>query len=162
MSMFKKGLLWLLLAFSPLTFADDKVVLEQLLNDFLANSVEDDLKNHQRFWASDLVYTSSAGKRFGKQSIIDSIKEAEENQSQEEEKPSSSVQDADTSEPTYWAEETDIRLYGNTAIVAFKLGAKWKESGELKTQFYFNTGTFLKRKGKWQVIAWQATKVPAL
>ncbi len=25
---------------------------------------------------------------------------------------------------------------------------------------YFNTGTFLKREGKWQAVAWQATIIP--
>jgi hypothetical protein len=26
---------------------------------------------------------------------------------------------------------------------------------------YFNTGTFLKRGGKWQAVGWQATRIPA-
>jgi hypothetical protein len=25
---------------------------------------------------------------------------------------------------------------------------------------YFNTGTFLRRDGLWQVVAWQATRMP--
>jgi len=25
---------------------------------------------------------------------------------------------------------------------------------------YFNTGTFLRRNGAWQVVAWQATAIP--
>ncbi len=158
--MYKKGLLWLLLAFSPFTFADDKAQLNQLLEAFLANTVQDDLKNHQRFWAEDLIYTSSAGKRFGKQSIIDGIKEAEAAKAAEQ-KASSTKPASDNTEPTYWAEETDIRVYDDIAIVAFKLGAKWKESGETRKQFYFNTGTFQKRQGMWKVIAWQATKIPA-
>jgi hypothetical protein len=29
------------------------------------------------------------------------------------------------------------------------------------TQQYFNTGTFVKREGRWQAVAWQATKIPA-
>jgi len=27
-----------------------------------------------------------------------------------------------------------------------------------QTNYFRNTGTFLKRKGKWQAVAWQATK----
>jgi hypothetical protein len=30
-----------------------------------------------------------------------------------------------------------------------------------ETTDYFNTGTFIKRDGKWQVVAWQATKTPS-
>ncbi|WP_286261078.1 nuclear transport factor 2 family protein [Thalassotalea atypica] len=133
---------------STVASADDKSELNQLLDDFLANKVQDDLKNHQRFWANDLVYTSSSGTRFDKSVIIEGIK-AEKN-----------GKDEITDAPTYWAEETDIRLYGTTAIVAFKLQAKWKEDDAIKTQSYFNTGTLLKRDGTWQVVAWQATKIP--
>ncbi len=139
------------LAFSVVaqfSYADDKAELNQLLTDFLANSVNDDLKNHSRFWADDLIYTSSAGKRFDKAVIIDGIK-SETDSDKEPETP-----------PKYWAEETDIRLYGTTAIVVFKLGGEWKEEGKVKKQYYYNTGTFLKRDGQWQVIAWQATKIP--
>lgn len=134
-----------LLALSPITFADDKADLHVLLDNFLANSVKDDLKNHQRFWADDLIYTSSSGERFDKSVIIDGI---------------DGSKGYDEQAPKYWAEETSIKIYGTTAIVAFKLQAKWKEADEIKTQSYFNTGTFLKRNGQWQAVAWQATKIP--
>ena len=29
-----------------------------------------------------------------------------------------------------------------------------------QTLNYFNTGTFLRRDGLWQVVAWQATRIP--
>ncbi len=51
-----------------------------------------------------------------------------------------------------------IQRYRTTAIVAFRLvAAIWREkdgSRELP-----NTGTFLKRDGKWQAVGWQATKM---
>ena len=40
-----------------------------------------------------------------------------------------------------------------TAVVAFRLVSE--------PQQYFNTGTFVKRGGRWQAVAWQATKIPA-
>jgi ketosteroid isomerase-like protein len=139
-------LMWIVIA--PVANANDEVAIHQLLNDFLANTVKDDLKNHQRFWADDLIYTSSSGARFGKEKIIQGITE----------ESSTSVED--TLAPTYAAEETRIRLYGTTAVVAFKLVATSKETGKQKTHYYFNTGTFLKRNEVWQVVAWQATKIP--
>ena len=48
-----------------------------------------------------------------------------------------------------------------TAVVAFRLVARTEHSdGKVETDHYRNTGTFLRRNGKWQVIAWQATKIP--
>lgn len=139
-------LMWIVIA--PVATANDEVAIHQLLNDFLANTVKDDLKNHQRFWADDLIYTSSVGTRFGKEKIIQGITE----------ESSTPADDADA--PTYAAEETRIRLYGTTAVVAFKLVATSQEGAKQKTHYYFNTGTFLKRNDVWQVVAWQATRIP--
>ena len=59
----------------------------------------------------------------------------------------------------YSGEEIDIRLYGDMAVIAFKLvGAPADGSEKL---YYYNTGTFLKRDGTWRVVAWQATKIPS-
>ncbi|REL29324.1 nuclear transport factor 2 family protein [Thalassotalea euphylliae] len=132
---------------------NEKAVISQLLNDFLANSVNDDLANHQRFWADDLIYTSSSGTRFDKSYIIQGIKADKADKAASE--------NSDTLPPVYWAEDTDIRVYGDTAIVAFKLMHKENAKANAVKQTYFNTGTLLKRDSSWQVVAWQATKIPA-
>ena len=62
--------------------------------------------------------------------------------------------------PTYSAEDTNISIYGDTAIVTFKLVGQPPEGSEDKTRYYFNTGTFMKRDGDWKVVAWQATIIP--
>ena len=134
---------------------EEKAVIKQLLNDFLANTIDDDLKNHQRFWADDLIYTSSSGTRFDKAHIIEGI-EADLNTKANE----NSKENTKTLPPLYWAEQTDIRVYGTTAIVAFKLMHKENANAAKVKQTYFNTGTLLKRDGVWQVVAWQATKIP--
>ena len=59
----------------------------------------------------------------------------------------------------YSAEDVQIQVYGDAAIVAFRMVATPVEGSE--TQEYLNTGTFMKRDGKWQVVAWQATIIPA-
>ena len=141
------GLL-LLLVLAPVASAGDQEQLVQLLEDFLSRASEADRENHERFWSDELVYTSSAGERFGKQKILEGIDATPE--------PS----ELDEPVPTYGAEETDIRVYGRTAVVAFTLVATWDEDGETRQQRYFNTGTFLKKRGEWRAVAWQATKVP--
>lgn len=138
--------------------ADDRTDLESLLTLFLDGAATD-IGVHQRFWADDLIYTSSAGQRFGKAKIIDGMqqaKTAEQRGNQKQEKAG----------PRYWAEDTQIQLYGDTAVVAFQLVAEEtpaKSTREQKdtTQRFFNTGTFVKREGEWRAVAWQATRIPS-
>ena len=126
--------------------APDAEELTQMLNEFLAGASVNDLAAHDRFWAEDLIYTSSSGQRFGKDEIL--VRNA----------PPEDVEANDEPETVYSAEEIRIHQYGDTAIVAFRLVGKQAEPPQ--TLNYFNTGTFLKRDGQWQVVAWQATKIP--
>jgi len=139
-----------IICYSNLAKANDKEQLQQLLNQFLTDNTQSALKKHSKFWAEDLIYTSSNGERFGKQFIIDGINNAEDDNDQNE----------NVQPPTYSAENIDIRLYGNTAIVAFKFIADTQNSTKNEKTLYFNTGTFLKRNNLWQAVAWQATKIP--
>lgn len=123
-------------------FAGDREDLSAILDEFLANAGE--IAAHERFWADDLVYTSSRGTRTDKAEILATFDEPE-NMSRR-------------ADPEYWGEDVDIRVYGDTAVVVFKLVGKLPDEEEL--QNYFNTGTFLKRDGVWKVVAWQATKIP--
>lgn len=153
------GLMGILSACSPSQSPDaasqassdaDRVVLEELLTEFLDDVSAGDASIHERFWAEDLIYTSSDGSRFGKAAIVGEPgdDEAAEDDADEEELP-----------VTYRAEEVDIRLYDDVAIVAFRLvGETTQPNGYVERQDYFNTGTFLKQSDVWSVIAWQATK----
>nr|WP_010132505.1 nuclear transport factor 2 family protein [Microbulbifer agarilyticus] len=148
---FKALLLTLATLLSSTAFASDQNDLNTMLDQFLAGAVSD-IKVHERFWADDLVYTSSSGQRFGKKKIIEGMREAEG----EAKQAAASI--------TYRAEDTDIRLFGNTAVITFRLvaepsGADTTAKQPEKSEF-FNTGTFVKRSGKWQAVAWQATKIP--
>jgi len=57
-------------------------------------------------------------------------------------------------------DDITVHPYGNMAVVNFRLVAHNQNNGTTETAYYRNTGTFLKRNGKWQVVAWQSTKVP--
>jgi ketosteroid isomerase-like protein len=120
--------------------------LTTMLNEFLAGASVDDAAAHDRFWAEDLVYTSSRGLRFGKEEIMEGLS-------------SDSDSGADEPQTVYSAADIRIRQYGDTAVVAFRLlGTLQDDSG--KVLEYFNTGTFAKHDGEWQVVAWQATVIP--
>ncbi len=50
----------------------------------------------------------------------------------------------------YSGEDVDIRLYGDTVIVVFKLvGTPTDKSAAADVLYFSNTGTFLKRDGVW-------------
>ncbi len=135
-------LLVLMLLPSISVVADDKTALEIKLKAFLAGV--DQKSVHADFWADDLVYTSSAGNRINKADILAGFDEP----------------DAQSSPATlYSAQDVDIRVYGNTAVLAFVLLAKVPDKqAKFIESYYLNTGTFVKRQGSWQAVAWQATK----
>jgi ketosteroid isomerase-like protein len=142
------SLLWIASAL-PAQTAPDAADLTKLLNDFLAGASKNDIAMHDRFWADELVYTSALGRRKGKADIMRELRE----ESKATPKP-------DEGTAVYTAEDIRIQQYGDTAVVAFRLVATTDKAGTKTVANYFNTGTFLKRNGKWQVIAWQATALP--
>ena len=128
--------------------APDAVELTRLLNEFLAGAGRNDAAVHDRFWAEDLIYTRFAGTRTNKADLMRGVR---------------SAQPAKPGDPVtvYSAEDIRIQQYGDAAVVAFKLvGNTTRSDGTKSVSNHLNTGTFIKRKGKWQVVAWQATTVP--
>ena len=119
-----------------------KAELTAMLHHFLKNSATE--ATHAQFWADDLVYTSSNGTRFGKADIMQGF-----------------AGDADADDETqfeYSGEDVDVQVFGTTAIVTFRLvGTPDDDSAPLE---FFNSGTFLKRQGRWQAVNWQATVIP--
>jgi len=123
----------------------DSDALTALLQEFLAHAGE--AAAHERFWAEELVYTSSAGERFGKAEILRGFDD-----------PAT----GDAPPVVYSAEDIRITQYGDTAVVAFRLVATPAagDNAEPGVKHYFNTGTFVKRNGAWRAVAWQATRIP--
>ena len=123
--------------------ASDTDDLTTMLNEFLAGAGEE--AAYDRFWAADLIYTSSSGTRTNKVEIMQGFYTIE-------------GEKIEVPGPVYTAEDIRIQVYGTTAVVAFKLVAT--PTDDAPVDYYFNTGTFLKRNGVWQVVAWQATRIP--
>jgi hypothetical protein len=130
--------------------ASDVDDLTSMLNEFLAGATSQEA--HERFWADDLIYTSSRGARTNKAEIMASFDTVDDEPASSDDEPG----------PVYTAEDIQVQMHGTTAVVAFKLvGTTVKSSdGEAEVQEYFNTGTFVKRDGQWKVVAWQATIIP--
>ena len=125
----------------------DGVELTRLLNEFLAGASRNDAAIHDRFWAEDVIYTGSAGRRRGKADIMHDVRSA----------PAPKPGDPTTA---FTAEDVRIQQYGNTAIVAFRLVGTTVKDAKTDVMNYLNSGTFVKRNGKWQVVNWQSTRMP--
>jgi hypothetical protein len=123
--------------------APDAAELTKLLNDFLAGASRNDVAVHERFWADDLIYTRSAGRRVNKAEVMHDVRST----------PAPKPNDPKT---IYTAEDIRIQQYGDTAVVAFRLVATTEKS----VANLLNSGTFVKRNGKWQVVNWQSTRMP--
>ena len=126
---------------------EDAAVLRRMLDEFLAGASRNDAAVHDRFWAEDLIYTGSSGRRVSKADILKDVRGAEPPKAGEP-------------VPVYTAEDVRVQLYGSAALVAFRLVATTTSGGKTEVDHYLNTGTFVRRDGRWQVVGWQATKVP--
>jgi ketosteroid isomerase-like protein len=122
--------------------------LTRLLNEFLAGASRNDAAVHDRFWAEDVIYTGSGGRRRGKADIMKDVRSA----------PAPKPGDPTT---IFTAADVRIQQYGNTAIVAFRLVGTTAKDGTTEVMNYLNSGSFVKREGKWQVVNWQSTRMPS-
>src|SRR5918997_1226926 len=140
---------FLLLTSSAFVFAQapDAAALKGLLNEFLASAGRNDPSVHERFWAEDLIYTGSSGRRVGKADIMRDVRSA----------PAPKPGDPQT---VFTAEDVRIQQYGDMAVVAFRLVGTTARGGATEVSKFLNAGTFLRRGGRWQVVSWQATRLP--
>ena len=125
--------------------AQDQAVVQQVtqtVRDFLANVPKNDPKVFESFFADDVIYTRATGVTVTKADILKNI----------------GVRAANEPAATYEGDDFTVHPYGEMAVVNFRLIAHNTENGKPTTVYYRNTGTFLKRNGKWQAVAWQATK----
>lgn len=123
---------------APAPAAADHITF--LLREFLSNP--DDPEVHDRFWADDVVYTGFTGLVKTKAELAAMRAEVKRSRP------------ADYQEKLA-ADEITVRFYGEAALVNFRLtvSAGWN------TLEFRNSAVFIRRKGRWQVVNWQATRV---
>ena len=129
-----------MLVTSTFVLADDKAELTALLSEFLDGATRNDAAIHNKYWADELIYTSSGGTRFGKAELMQSV-------------TSRGLLKAEEIDTVYDSEDVRIMQHGDTAVVAFVLVAR----AGVDTKRYLNSGTFVRRNGQWQAVNWQAT-----
>jgi ketosteroid isomerase-like protein len=139
--------LMLVLAFTTSCASNHDQVTRDLtkrLQDFLAAVPQGDKQVFEDFFADDVIYTRSAGVTVNKAEIIKNV----------------GVRAANEPATTFAADNITVHPYGDMAVVNFRLVIHSENKGQRETTYNRNTGTFLKRNGKWQVVAWQSTKAP--
>lgn len=117
-----------------------QTALKELLDRFLDGASSGDVAMHDRFWSDDLVYTSSAGQRYGKSELMSGL--------------SSSSGDAEPT-PVYAAEQLRIRIYDQLALIDFTLVATTTDDSQ---QRFLNSGVLKLENDQWRAINWQATR----
>jgi ketosteroid isomerase-like protein len=123
--------------------AEDSATIKQVtqrVRAFLANVPKNDPRVFEDFFADDVIYTRSAGVTVNKAEILKNI----------------DTRAATEPQATFNGDDFTVHPYGDVAVVNFRLV---RHNGG-QTTYFRNTGTFLKRNGKWQAVAWQATRVP--
>jgi ketosteroid isomerase-like protein len=120
--------------------------LTAMLRQFLVDAAQGNAAGFETFFADDVIYTRSAGAVTNKAEIMKNV---------------ANLRPTAESKTTYSAENITVHDYGDTAVVAFQLVARTEHvDGKIEIGNYRNTGTFLRRDGRWQVVAWQSTKIP--
>jgi ketosteroid isomerase-like protein len=119
----------------------DKDQIIQLERDWVQSWVTMDAAANDRIIADDFLGTEPDGKRVTKADMMEELK-------------------ADPTLASNHLNEDDltIRFYGDTAVVIGSESWKLKKNGE--TGRYIWTDIFVKRNGKWQVVASQDMEKP--
>lgn len=112
-----------------------------LVQDFLKNVPKNERSTFDRFFADDIIYTRGTGQVVTKKDILAEV----------------GKETAPTANATFTGEDFNVHQYGDMAVVNFRLVMHATDSDKPVTRTFRNTGTFMKRNGQWQAIAWQAT-----
>ena len=114
--------------------------ITQLLHWFLDPDNNPRPATHQRFWAEDVVYTSSSGIVRRKADILASFDGSE--------RPVDKIR--------WSAEDVLVRPYDDAAALTFRLVGRATDGS---VTLHRNSAMFLKRDGAWRAVTWQATRI---
>lgn len=135
----------LTLCFPVIAQESEQQQITKTLHWFMEGASINSASVHDAFWADELVYTSSSGKRFGKNELMDGVRSGGEI----------------TEEPLtnyYTAEDIQIAFYGETAVVNFTLVSNTDNHAGYSRETFLNSGVFIQRDGRWQAVNWNATR----
>ena len=115
--------------------------IKRLENEWLNSYLRGDQQTFERIVADDFTRTDESGKFATKAEEKELIQA-----------PPASVNASLTNE------DIKVRVYGETAVVTGRIVSKVQDSLNFQSRF---TDTFVKRKGRWQVVARHYSRIPA-
>ena len=130
-------------AFAVPVYSAEPADIEQLEQRRFGAMTHNDFETLGQLLSDDLVYTHSTAKVDTKQSYIDSLK-------------SGAVTYVEVERT-----DTRIRVYGNAATVAGQAVVHVKLNGEPREARIRYTDVWVQKDGGWQMVAWEATPIPA-
>jgi len=123
--------------------APAKQELITLIQKFLSDVPQNERATFDRFFADDVIYTRGTGQVITKKEIL----------------ADTGNSTAPRANATYEGQDFQVHQYGDFAVVNFRLVMHATENETPVMRTFRNTGTFTKRNGQWQAIAWQATPI---
>jgi hypothetical protein len=120
--------------------ADAKAVLDTEKQRFAAQ-VSKNYEVLDKVLANDMVYVHSSGSTDTKQSYVQSMR------------------DGKLTYESIDMQETNVRVYGNTAVVNGTCTIKAVSSGQPVNNHIRYTSVYVRNKTQWQMVAWQSLKI---
>jgi ketosteroid isomerase-like protein len=120
---------------------NDEQAIRQLLNEVSAALGRADTAALDRIYADDYTLVNESGVLTTKAPRLAAIKSGEL-------KYESAVFD-----------EVNVRLYGNTAVATYRVTSKGQLKGQEIGGQFRATSTYVKMKGRWQLVAAQVTRI---
>ncbi|RUO36914.1 nuclear transport factor 2 family protein [Aliidiomarina shirensis] len=120
--------------------------LEPTLERFLEGASANDEEIHDAFWHADLTYTSSSGKRFGKQELMEGVISA------------GPTEPVEGYSQIYSAENFSYKAFGDLVVINFVLVSETDSNAGYGREEFYNSGVMLWQDSRWQAINWHATR----
>ena len=120
---------------------NDEQAVRQLLNELYAALGRNDTAALDRIYADDYTLVNESGVLTTKAPRLASIKSGE------------------LKFESVSFDELSVRLYGNTAVATYRANSKFQFKGQDSGGQFRVTVTLVKIKGRWQVVAAQATRI---
>ena len=120
---------------------NDEQAVRQLLNDISAALERSDIAALDRIYADDYTLVNESGVLGTKAPRLAAIESGE------------------LKYESVGFDEVNVRMYGNTAVATYRVTSKGQSKGQGIGGQFRATSTYVKLKGRWQLVAAQVTRI---
>ncbi|MDQ3664976.1 MAG: nuclear transport factor 2 family protein [Acidobacteriota bacterium] len=120
---------------------NDEQAVRQLLDEISAALTRNDIAALDRIYADDYTLVNESGVLGTKAPRLAAIKSGE------------------LKYESVGFDEVNVRMYGNTAVATYRVTSKGQSKGQDIGGQFRATSTYVKMKGRWQLVAAQVTRI---